>query len=213
MRVLIADDHPLWRIAVDAALADDEGFEVVAEASSGSEVLPLVAAASADLVLLDLAMPGADGLTCLDRLVKQHPQVKVVALSGSSDPELVEAAFQRGACGYIVKTIEIGELPAAIREAVNATSGQATGLPARHDDAAASAAGLTERELSVLRLLAVGLSNQEIARRLCVSQPTVKFHLANLYRKLQVANRTEATRWAFKHGLVVAEPASSDRSG
>jgi DNA-binding NarL/FixJ family response regulator len=204
LKILIADDHPLLLAAVRTALEDDEGFEVVGEARSGAEVLPLVGRMAPDVVLLDLRMPGLDGLSCLDRIVTQYPKSKVVVLSGLSDPELIQAAFKRGAIGYVVKTINVDDLPAAIRQAVDGTAYHARGLPALNEDAAATTAGLTERELTVMELVGRGLSNKEIARELWVGEPTVKFHLVNIYRKLGVANRTEAARWAFAHGLLVA---------
>jgi NarL family two-component system response regulator LiaR len=202
LKTLIADDHPLLRAAVRAVLDEDNGFDVVAEAHSGAEVLALVDRTAPDVVLLDLRMPGLDGLSCLDRIVARHPTCKVVVLSGLSDPELIQAAFKRGACGYVVKTIIVDDLPSAIRQAVDGTAYHASGLPALRADTGAAAAGLTERELTIVELVGRGLSNKEIARQLWVGEPTVKFHLVNVYRKLGVANRTEAASWAFAHGLL-----------
>ena len=204
LRVLIADDHPLMLGAVRCALEAAE-FEVVAEARSGMEVLPLIGRTSPEVVVLDLRMPGLDGLACLDRIVARHPETKVVMLSGDSDPHLIQAAFKRGACGYVVKGIDTVDLPSAIRQAVAGTAYHALGLPALNEDSAAKAAGLTERELTILSGAARGLSNREIGKELWVTEQTVKFHLTNIYRKLEVANRTEAARWAFTHGLVTQD--------
>jgi len=205
LKVLIADDHPLMLAGLRHALEADDGFEVVGEARSGPEVLPLVGRMSPDVVLLDLRMPGIDGLGCLDRIIARHPRAKVVVVSASADPDQIQAAFKHGACGYVVKGIDVIDLPSAVRQAVDGTAYHALGLPALNEESAAKAAGLTERELTIMKAVARGLSNQAIGRELWVTEQTVKFHLTNTYRKLGVANRTEAARWAFAHGLVEAD--------
>jgi len=214
MRILIADDHPLMRVGVRHALEMVEGFEVVGEARSGSEVLPLIGRTSPDLVLLDLRMPGLDGFGCLDRIGARYSEVKVIVLSASSDLERVQAAFEQGACGYVVKSIDLRELPSAIRQALDgAASYHAAGLPAPNEESAAKAAGLTERELTILKGVARGLGNQAIAPELWITHQTVKFHLTNIYRKLTVANRTEAARWAYAHGLLSETESSEALAG
>jgi DNA-binding NarL/FixJ family response regulator len=208
MKVLIADDHPLMLAGLRQALAADEGFEVVAEAASGMQALALVGRLAPDVVVLDLEMPGMDGLACLDRIVARFPQTKVIAWSEESEPRRVEVAFKHGALGYVVKQIDGVDLPSAIRMAVDLTAYHAFGLPAMNQESEASAAGLTERELTIVQLSSRGLSNQAIGRELFVTEQTVKFHLTNIFKKLAVANRTEAARWAFAHGLINQE---SDR--
>ena len=203
MRVLIADDHPLILAGIKRALEEDDQFEVVAEARVGSQVLPLVSQTNPDLALLDLRMPEMDGLTCLDRIRKQHPKVKVVILSVSTDPELIQNILNRGASAYIVKSVNLQDLPSALRQALEGTVYSAVGLPERAvEDEAAKAVGLTERETTILKALARGLSNEAIGKELWVAEQTVKFHLTNIYRKLEVSNRTEAARYAYEHGLV-----------
>jgi DNA-binding NarL/FixJ family response regulator len=134
----------------------------------------------------------------------------VVVLSASSDLERVQTAFKHGACGYVVKSIDLRDLPSAIRQALDGTAYHAAGLPALTEESAAKAAGLTERELTILTGVARGLANQAIAKELWVTEQTIKFHLTNVYRKLAVANRTEAARWAFGHGLLTeTEPAAA----
>jgi DNA-binding NarL/FixJ family response regulator len=201
VRVLLADDHQLMLEGIRRALEPHEGFEVVGEAHVGSQVLPLVARLEPDVVLLDLRMPEMDGLTCLELIRKRHPGVKVVVISVFSDADHVEAALRNGASGYIVKSINPAELPAALEQALSGESRGPLGLPAPSDQTAAEAAGLTERELVILRAVARGLSNQAIGKELWVTEQTVKFHLTNIYRKLDVANRTEAARYAYQHGL------------
>jgi DNA-binding NarL/FixJ family response regulator len=203
MRVLIADDHPLILAGIKQALESDEGFEVVAETQVGSQVLPLVSQTQPDLALLDMRMPEMDGLTCLDRIREQHAKVKVVILSVSTDPELIQTVLNRGASAYIVKSVNLQDLPSALRQALEGTVYSAVGLPEKAVEVeAAKAAGLTERETTILKALARGLSNEAIGKELWVAEQTVKFHLTNIYRKLEVSNRTEAARYAYEHGLV-----------
>jgi DNA-binding NarL/FixJ family response regulator len=203
MRVLIADDHPLILAGIKRALEEDDQFEVVAEARIGSQVLPLVSQTNPDLALLDLRMPEMDGLTCLDRIRKEHPKVKVVILSVSTDPEVVQTVLNHGAAAYVVKSVNPIDLSSALRQALDGTVFSAVGLPektAKQD--AVKAAGMTDRETTILKALARGLSNEAIGKELWVAQQTVKFHLTNIYRKLDVKNRTEAARYAYEHGLI-----------
>jgi DNA-binding NarL/FixJ family response regulator len=201
MRVLIADDHQLIVDGIKRALEDAGGFEIVGEVSSGSQVLPMVGRASPDLVLLDLRMPGADGLTCLAQIKKRHPAVKVVVLSVSTDEKVIQTVLQRGAAAYVVKSVNPVDLPSVLRQAMDGTVYSAVGLPDRNESAA-RAAGLTDRETAILAALARGLSNEAIGKELFVAEQTVKYHLTNIYRKLGVANRTEAARLAYQNGLV-----------
>jgi CheY-like chemotaxis protein len=143
MRVLIADDHKLIVEGVKRALDEDPDFEVVGECSSGSQVLPMVGRTNPDLVLLDLRMPGADGLACLSRIRKQYPDVKVVVLSVSTDENVIQTVLKRGASAFIVKSINPIDLPSALRQAVDGTVYSAIGLP-DPGESAARAAGLTD---------------------------------------------------------------------
>ena len=203
MRVLIADDHPLILAGIKRALEEDDQFEVVAEARVGSQVLPLVSQTNPDLALLDLRMPEMDGLTCLDRIRKEHPKVKVVILSVSTDPEVVQTVLNHGAAAYVVKSVNPIDLSSALRQALEGTVFSAVGLPEKTaQEDAVKAAGLTDRETTILKALARGLSNEAIGKELWVAQQTVKFHLTNIYRKLDVKNRTEAARYAYEHGLI-----------
>lgn len=202
MRVLIADDHRLMLEGIRRALENVEGFEIVGEAHTGAQVLPLLGRTNPDVVLLDIRMPQLDGFACLDLIRKRYPKVKVVLLSVFSDPEHIQAALRRGASGYIVKSVNPIDLPSALRQAVEGTVYHAVGLPEIDEASGAKAAGLTEREIAILKAVARGLSNQAIGKELWVTEQTVKFHLTNIYRKLGVANRTEAARYAYQHGLV-----------
>lgn len=201
MKVLIADDHRLVLDGVRRTLERDGDIEVVGEATSGSQVLPLVRRLSPDVLLLDLRMPQMDGLACIEQVRKHCPNVKIVVLSAYTDMERIQAALSRGASGYIVKSVNPVDLPSALRQAVDGTFFGPVGGSGEEEDAVAST-GLTERELAILKALARGLSNQAIGKECWVSEQTVKFHLSNIYRKLGVANRTEAARFAYEHVLV-----------
>jgi two-component system, NarL family, nitrate/nitrite response regulator NarL len=209
VRIVIADDHKLMLNGVRQTLERDDGFEVVGEAHKGPEVIPLVGRSSPEVVLLDMRMPGIDGLDCLQRLRSSFPHVKVVMCSMSSDPDKIQSAFKYGACGYILKTINPADLGSAIRQAIEGTAYHALGLPAMNDDTVASSAGLTTRELDIVKGIARGLTNKAIALELWITVQTVKFHLTNIYRKLGITNRTEAARWALGKGLDM-ERESSD---
>jgi NarL family two-component system response regulator LiaR len=200
---MLADDHQLILDGVRHALeeAGDE-FEVVGEATRGSQVLPLVKRTAPDVVILDLRMPEVDGLVCLDQIKRRHPETKVIVLSVSADRSLIDNVLRRGASAYIVKSVNPVDIPAVIRQAVEETVYTAIGIPEDPSSNAAKAVGLTERELAILTALARGMSNAAIAKQLWVAQQTVKFHLTNIYRKLGVANRTEAARFAYQQGLI-----------
>ena len=185
------------------ALSGEPDIEIVGEATSGAQVLALVARTSPDLVLLDLRMPEMDGLEVLDLMQQAHPDVRVAILSVHNDPAEIAAAFERGACAYILKSIDWADLGAAIRQAFSGTficlGPQVVEVAAAEVNR--NGAGLSTREVEILQAVARGLSNRAIASELWLSDQTVKFHLHNVYRKLGVSNRTEAARYAFEHGL------------
>jgi DNA-binding NarL/FixJ family response regulator len=198
IRLLIADDHRLILRALHRVLATADDIEIVAEARRGSQVLPLLHQHEPDVCLLDLHMPEMDGLTCVDRIRKAGSDVRVVMLTAANEPERANDAFARGADGYISKSVDPVDLADAVRR-VHSGERVELGLAdstASHDDA-----GLTERETSILQAVARGLSNQAISKECWITEQTVKFHLTNIYRKLGVKNRTEATRYAYQHGL------------
>lgn len=204
VKVLVADDHRLMLAAVRRALTDADGFEIVGEVSVGSQVVPAVREAAPDVVLLDLRMPELDGLSCLERLRKQNPEVAVVILSSYSDPEQIEQARTGGARAYVVKTVEPVDLPGVLRAAVAGGEFAVWGAEEQKSsrDAAPAPGALSEREAAVLAAVARGLSNREIGRQLWISEQTVKFHLRNIYAKLGVSSRTEAARYAYRTGGV-----------
>jgi DNA-binding NarL/FixJ family response regulator len=206
---LIADDHRLMVEGTKQALERAGGFDVVGEAVNGSQVLPLIRRLQPDLVLLDLRMPQMDGLTCLTKIRKEFPDLKVAILSVSQDPELIQTALKRGANAYIVKSIDPDDLAGALRQALEGNVFTTAGITEDPGERAAKDVGLTERELGIVRAVARGLSNEAISKELWVAEQTVKFHLTNIYRKLGVTNRTEAARYAFEQGLVEPESDSA----
>ena len=202
MRVLIADDHRLIAEGIRRVLEETDDFEVVGEASTGSQVLPLVRRTSPDLVLLDLRMPGLDGLSALEQIKRDHPAIKVVILSASTEPTVIQTALARGASAYVIKSVNPIDLPATLRQAMEGNVFHAVGLPPAGQPSAANELGLTAREVGIVQALARGLSNQAIGKELFVAEQTVKFHLTNIYRKLGVTSRTDAIQFAYRHGLV-----------
>jgi DNA-binding NarL/FixJ family response regulator len=203
--IVIADDHPLSLDGIRRTLAQADDIQVVGEVRSGPGVLPLVRRKVPHVLLLDLRMPRLNVLQCLDRLRAQCPAVKVVIFSVSSEPDQIAQALNRGATAYIRKSINPRDLPSAIRQIIEGSVYLFLAAPADYRQAA-SAAGLTDRQLSVLQTATRGLSNQAISNELSITEQTVKFHLTNIYRKLGVANRTQATRVAYQRGLIETFP-------
>ena len=202
LRLLLADDHPLILWAYRHELERDGDFEIVAEVHTGSQVLPRSGQTSPHVVLLDIGLPELDGLECLARLRANHPEIQVVVCSGSAEPEQIAAAREGGAAGYIVKSLAADELPAAVRRTLETGEFVVVGAGEVAPGGDELLAALSDRELSMLRTLARGLSNKAIGNELWITEQTVKFHLTNIYRKLGVENRTQATRVAYEHGLV-----------
>jgi DNA-binding NarL/FixJ family response regulator len=202
LKVLIADDHRLMLHSIRLALEAEEDIEIVGEADAGTKVLPFVHQTGPDLVLLDIRMPGMDGLTILERLRETYPRVRVAILSGLDDPSVMQAAFDRGAAAFIVKSIDPRDLASALRQAGSGTVFQPLALLDRLSISSNGDLDLTDREVTILHELQNGQSNREIAQKLFLGEQTVKFHLTNIYRKLGVSNRTQALRYGYEHGLV-----------
>ena len=205
LKVLLADNHPLTLEGIRGALREADDIDIVGEAHDGAEVMPLVRATTPDMALLDIGLPGVDGLACLDLIRRHHPEVKVVIMSASRDRQQIETALERGASAYIVKRVNPLDLASALRQAVEQTVFHA-GLGKESTETNGNIGQLTRRELEILTAVARGLSNGAIARELWVTEQTVKFHLTNIYRKLEVSNRTAAVRFAHEHGLVSLVP-------
>jgi DNA-binding NarL/FixJ family response regulator len=203
LRVLVVDDHQLVLEAVRAALQDESEIEVVGEARSGREALSLVGEMRPDVVLLDMRMPGMDGIACLEAIEEQFPQTHVVFLSGVDEAELAQEALARGASAFVSKGIDPRDLAGVLRQVVDGTVvSQLSVAGEQRGERAARQAGLTGREREVLAALAEGRSNKQIAYQLHVSEQAIKYHLTNVYRKLETTNRVETLLRATELGLV-----------
>ena len=196
--LVIADDHRLVLLSLREYLAPHEDVVLVGEAVNGAQVLPIVAQTGPDVVLLDVRMPQMDGLVCLQQLRRRFPEVRVVIFSAFLDAATVARARELDADGIVDKNVAPDELLDLLRRVARGERVVSTERP----EEAWERAGLTARELSVLSGVSRGLSNRKIARELWLSEQTIKFHLGNVYRKLEVANRTEAVHVAYSLGLV-----------
>ncbi len=213
LTVLIADDHPLVREALHQALDDEEDMEVVAEAGDGEEAVRLATELKPDVVVMDIVMPGLNGIEATRRLKQIAPDIAILILTAYDDDEYVLGLLDAGAAGYLLKSARGRDLAGAIRAIKSGESvlhpniiakllKRATVAPAKeHKDSEL----LTDRESEVLRLVALGMSNKEIADKLSLSQRTIKAHLTNTFNKLNVASRSEAIVKGLQWGLVTLE--------
>jgi DNA-binding NarL/FixJ family response regulator len=206
VKVLIADDHPLMIAGVRRVLERSDGIEVVGEARSGTEVMQLIDRRRPELVLLDLRMPGTDGVECITRIRGDWPDVKVVVLSANEDRGSIDRALGAGASSYIVKSVDAADIATIVRQTAcgNVFRPVARGHGGTQPDNEPEAPALTERERTILDAVASGMTTAAISKELWVSEHTVKFHLTNIYRKLGVANRAGAVRYALQNGLIAA---------
>ncbi len=202
LRVLIADDHPLILAGVRRGLERNDGIEVVGEAHSAAEAMTLIERRRPQIVLLDLRMPDVNGTEHISEVRRRWPDVKVVVLTGSDDRPSVESAVRAGASAFVIKSVSPSDLAAILRQ-VQAGVFIAPARTATEEAGQASDEhpDLTNREETILRAAARGLTTAQISREVWVSEHTVKFHLTNIYRKLGVPNRAAAVRWALEHGL------------
>ena len=207
VRVMVVDDHTVVRSGIRYSLLAFDDIELVAEAGSGPQALRLCAEAQPDVILMDMMMPGMDGVATTKALLAEYPQVRIIALTSFQEGSLVQDALQAGAISYLLKDVDMDELASAIR---SASAGKATLAP----EAAQALAGamshpfdlgadLTTRERDVLALVVEGKSNAEIALELGVSLSTARFHVSIIIDKLGAANRTQAATLAVRLGLVL----------
>ena len=209
IRLLIADDHAVVREGLRSLIATEPGMTLLGEAENGIEVARLTAELDPDVILLDLVMPEMDGLAAIEAIRAQNPEVRILVLTSFDEDEKIFAAVKAGAMGYLLKDASPTQLLSAIRDvhnglpSMNATIAhklmselqRGSELPPTEDP-------LTERELEVLKLVAQGLPNQEIAEMLVLSERTVRTHVSNILSKLHLANRTQAALYALREGLV-----------
>ena len=203
---VLVDHHPLWVDAVEPVIAN-LGLAVVGKATSGRDGLALVEDLRPDVLVTGIIMPDddIDGIELVRRGIESVPSLRAIVLSLYDDTKHIDAALAAGAVAYVIKTAHPDDLRSAIRQAF----AHSVYLPGSRPAAAQTSRAATEdlpdltrRELEILQLVAEGHSNTQLAKMLWVTEQTVKFHLSNVYRKLDVANRTEASRWAQLHGLL-----------
>jgi two-component system response regulator NreC len=206
--VVLVDDHAVVRSGIRLLLDKQEDIEVIGEAGNAKDALFRARALKPDVILLDVVMPGESGIEVLPRLLEESPATKVLVLSMQDDPSYVREAFAAGAQGYVLKEAADEEVVSAVREIakggryVHPTLGARMVAAEAEERAAAEADPLSEREREVLRLLALGHTNQEIAGKLYISVRTAESHRAHIMQKLGLATRAELVRYALSQGLL-----------
>jgi DNA-binding NarL/FixJ family response regulator len=204
IRVVIVDDHAVVRAGIEQVIALAEDIELAGSATDGTDAVDLVTRHEPDVVLMDLSMPGLDGIAATKQVLTSRPETQILVLTSFSDRDRILQALDAGACGYLLKDAEPDELLRAIRacargEAPLSPRAAQALLSARRQPSPLEA--LSEREREVLALVAAGLANKQIARRLGISEKTVKAHLTRVFREIGVFDRTQAALWAQRHGL------------
>jgi DNA-binding NarL/FixJ family response regulator len=205
IRILVVDDHSVVRQGLKMFLGLDPELDVIGEAVDGAEAIKKVKELKPDVVLMDLLMPVMDGITAIGIIRRDYPDTEVIALTSVLEDASVIGAVRAGAIGYLLKDTESDELRRAIKAAANGQvqlSPKAAARLMREVRAPDSPEALTERETEVLRLLAQGRSNKEIAHDLTIGEKTVKTHVSNILSKLNVPSRTQAALYAVRIGLV-----------
>lgn len=208
VRILIADDHPVVRIGLRGMLSGEPDFEVTAEASDGAEAVTLTGRHLPDVVLMDLRMPGMDGVQATEKIKADYPGVRVVVLTTYDSDADILRAIETGATGYLLKDTPREELFSAIRTAAGGESSLAPAVASRIVNRMRGPAGeaLSSREIEILELVAQGTSNKKIAKSLWISETTVKSHLLHVFEKLGVDDRTAAVTSALRRGIIRLGP-------
>ncbi len=202
IRVLVVDDHAVVRSGLEHLLATADGIELAGTASNGEEAVAAVAELHPDVVLMDISMPLLDGIAATERIIATDPATRIIMLTSFSEDRRIMGALRAGAAGYLLKHAGPDELLAAIRSAaagdapLDPKAGRVL-LQSQRDRRPAEA--LSAREEEVLRLVAAGHANKQIARKLGISERTVKAHLTNVFQRLGVTDRTQAAMWARDH--------------
>jgi NarL family two-component system response regulator LiaR len=206
IRVLIVDDHAMVRTGLATFLEVSEGLELIGEAGNGTDAIRLCEQAQPDVILMDLVMPGMDGVTAIGVIKERWPAIQIIALTSFQEGEMVQDALKAGAISYLLKNVSMGELVRAIQDASigRSTMSQEAvqALVQSTSQDAHSDYGLTPREFEVLELLVAGLNNPEISERLVISIGTTRTHVSNIFSKLGVSNRAEAIALALRNHLV-----------
>jgi len=205
IRVLIVDDHPVVRHGLKVLLGTDPGLEVIGEASGGKEAVEMTMLLLPDVILMDLVMPDMDGAEATRRILAGHPKARILVLTSFGSDRALFPALDAGALGFLLKDSTAEQLIRAIRQVARGQSSLSPAIARRlvrelGGDPPREA--LTQRETDVLRVIARGLSNEEIAGELCISPATVRTHVSNILSKLNLARRPQAVLYALKHGIV-----------
>ena len=206
IKVMIVDDHPIVRDGLKSMLLAFDDLQLVGEAGDGNEALAQCGQTQPDVILMDMVMPGMDGIAATRAILKQYPQMKIIMLTSFVEDNVVQNALEAGAIGYLLKNVPINTLAEAIRSAYAgqpALSPEATtALIRAKTDPLKPGRDLSDREREVLALIVQGLSNEEIAEQLVISHATARHHVSACLQKLGAANRAQAAALATKHHLV-----------
>jgi len=205
IRVMIVDDHAVVRSGLGAFLAVVPDLDLVGEAENGEQAVVRAKALHPDVILMDLMMPGMDGVSATRSIKEHNPSIQIIALTSFQEDELVQNAMKAGAIGYLMKNVSVRELESAIRAAKEGKmilSPEAAQSLVRATQQAAETETLTVREQEILKLMVDGLNNAEIAERIVVSLSTVKYHISNILMKLGVENRVAAVTMAIQRKLI-----------
>jgi DNA-binding NarL/FixJ family response regulator len=210
--LLIVDDHPVVRDGLSGMFAPDPGFEVLGEAADGAEAIRMARTLRPDVILMDLRMPGMDGLTAITELARRGIPARVLVLTTYDTDTYVLPAIEAGATGYLLKDAPRDELLRAVRAAAEGQSVLSPSVATRlvNRVRAPGPELLSQRELEVVRLVAAGTTNREAAAKLFITEATVKTHLLNIYAKLGVSDRAAAVAEAFNRGLLTPGAANSE---
>jgi two-component system, NarL family, response regulator LiaR len=205
IRVMIVDDHAVVRSGLGAFLSAVPDLDLVGEAENGEQAIVRAKSLKPDVILMDLMMPGMDGVAATRTIKENHPAIQIIALTSFQEDELVQNALNAGAIGYLMKNVSVRELESAIRSAMGGKmvlSPEAAQSLVRASRQAAETETLTSREQEILKLMVEGLNNAEIAERIVVSLSTVKYHISNILMKLGVDNRVAAVTMAIQKKMI-----------
>jgi NarL family two-component system response regulator LiaR len=219
IRVMIVDDHPVVRRGIQSLLGEEEDIQVVGEAVNGKDAIEKVESLKPDVILMDLVMPEMSGIEAIEKITASHPNARILVMTSFAADDKVFPSIKAGALGYLLKDSDPEDLIRMIRQvyrgelSIHPTIArkviQELNRPAKEP---LTPSPITEREVEILQLLAQGMENKEIAAKLVVRDATVRTHVSNILRKLQLANRVQATLYALRTGLTSLEDEASDQN-
>jgi NarL family two-component system response regulator LiaR len=218
IRVMVVDDHPVVRRGIESLLGEEEDIQVVGEAVNGRDALEKVESLKPDVILMDLVMPEMNGIEAIEKITASHPDARILVMTSFAADDKVFPSIKAGALGYLLKDSDPDDLIRMIRQvyrgelSIHPTIArkviQELNRPAKEP---LTPSPITEREVEILQLMAQGMENKEIAAKLVVRDATVRTHVSNILRKLQLANRVQATLYALRTGLTSLEDEPADR--